>query len=321
MRIRWQRIPYWTILLPTMRRKLGKRLKASTKRRREVSSEAESIGEAPVDNSLQFLRADTVLLDPGEFQYEYGLIYSKFDFDFPIVLGGPTVANADFHIREMRVPLEVRYGLARRVQLFVNVPFGWSNTELNFPGFEDFENDGGLGDIVFGGSFLLRDNDPCNKPDAILTLSSVAPTGNEPFTPAGVSPSSPSLGSGVWSMAANLLFIQNYDPVVVFYGFGTRHSFEGELDNRDFKPGGEYNYQFGVGFAVNRHITFSTRFNGAYVSDVRLDGDRVPGTTQEPILLSLAMTVSKNKKLIEPFVDFGLTDDATDVRFGITWTH
>ena len=287
-------------------------------------AEAESLGEAPVDNSLQFLRADTVLLDPGEFQYEYGLIYSKFDLTLPVILsggGGTTVELADFHIRELRVPLEIRYGLARRVQLFVNVPFGWSNTEFSFPGFEDFENDGGLGDIVFGSSILLRDNDPCNKPDAILTLSSVAPTGNEPFTPSGFSPSSPSLGSGVWSLAANLLFIQNYDPVVVFYGFGTRQSFEGELDNREFQPGGEYNYQFGVGFAVNRSITFSTRFNGAYVSDTRFDGQRLPGTTQEPMILSMAMTVSKNKKLIEPFVDFGLTDASTDARFGITWTH
>lgn len=287
-------------------------------------AEAESLGEAPVDNSLQFLRADTVLLDPGEFQYEYGLIYSKFDLSLPIVvstISGNVVELADFHIRELQVPLEIRYGLARRVQVFVNVPFGWANTEFSFPGFEDFENDGGLGDIIFGSSLLLRDNDPCGKPDAILTLSCVAPTGNEPFTPAGISPSSPTLGNGVWSLAANMLFIQNYDPVVVFYGFGTRQSFEGELDNRDFQPGGEYNYQFGVGFAVNRHITFSTRFNGAYVSDTDLDGVRLPGTTLEPMVLSLAMTVSKNKKLIEPFVDFGLTDDSTDARFGITWTH
>jgi hypothetical protein len=37
--------------------------------------------------------------------------------------------------------------------------------------------------------------------------------------------------------------------------------------------------------------------------------------------LTLAMTVAKCKKLVEPFIDFGLTDDAVDARFGITWTR
>ena len=287
-------------------------------------AEAESLGEAPVDNSLQFLRADTVLLKPGQFQFDYGFTYSKFDTVLPVIVtSGPTssVELADFHIRELRVPLEIRYGLARRVQVFVNVPFGWVNTEFSIPGFEDFENDGGLGDIVFGSSILLRDNDPCNKPDTILTLSAVAPTGDEPFTPAGLSPSSPTLGGGTWSLGANMLFIQNYDPVVVFYGFGTRQHFEGEINGQDFLPGGEYNYQFGVGFGINRHVTFSTRFNGAYVTEADLNGQRVRGTIQEPMVLSMAMTVAKNKKLVEPFIDFGLTDDATDARFGITWTR
>lgn len=288
-------------------------------------AEAEKIGEEPPeDNSLQFLRADTVLLKPGEFQFDYGFNYTKFDTDFPLLIsagmGLVTVADAEFRIREFEVPLEVRYGLARRVQLFLNVPFGWANTELTLPGYEEFENDGGIGDVSFGGTFLLREH-CADKPDAILTLAATAPTGNDPFSPGGLSPSAPSLGGGSWSLASNLLFIQNYDPVVVFYGFGTRQYFLTDIAGVNFRPGGEYNYQMGVGFAVNSNITFSTRFNGAYVTEARLAGERIIGTIQEPMTLTLAMTVAKCKKLVEPFIDFGLTDDAVDARFGITWTR
>lgn len=286
-------------------------------------AEAETLGREPVDNSLQFLRADTVLLKPGEFQYDYGMTYSKFDLTLPVLVStgaGTVVEHAEFRIREMRVPLEVRYGLARRIQLFLHVPFGWANTELSFPGFDTFENDGGIGDIVFGGTFLLREGDR-EKPDAILTFSTVAPTGNDPFSPAGLSPSSPTLGGGTWSIGSNLLLVRSYDPVVVFYGFGTRQHFLSKFEGVSFRPGGEYNYQFGIGFGVNDRVTLSTRFNGAYVSETHLAGRRIRGSIQEPMTLGLAMTVSKSKKLVEPFVDFGLTDDATDARFGITWTH
>ena len=287
-------------------------------------AQAETLGREPEDNILQFLRADTVLLKPGQFQYDYGMTYSKFDLTLPVLVStGPstvTVEHAEFRIREMKIPLEVRYGLARRIQLFLNVPFGWANTELTFPGFEEFENGGGLGDIIFGGSFLLREGDR-EKPDTILSLASVAPTGKDPFTPTGLSPTSPTLGGGTWSIASNLLFIRSYDPVVVFYGVGTRQHFLSKFEGVSFRPGGEYNYQFGIGFAVNNRVTFSTRFNGAYVSEIRLAGQRVQGTIQEPMTLGLAMTVSKDKKLVEPFIDFGLTDDASDARFGITWTR
>lgn len=287
-------------------------------------AEAEKIGEEPPEsNTLQFLRADTVLLDPGQFQFDYGFSYLKFDTEFPIFVDtgmGVAVTDAEFHIREFQIPFEIRYGLARRVQLFVNMPFGWANTELTFPSYEEFENDGGLGDVTFGSTILLREHDQC-KPDAILTLSSTAPTGNDPFSPSGSSPSAPSLGSGAWSLAANMLFIQNYDPVVVFYGFGTRQYFDTEIAGVDFSPGGEYNYQMGVGFAVNSTVTFSTRFNGAYITEAELANQRIKGSIQEPMTVTLAMTMAKCQKLIEPFVDFGITDDATDARIGITWTR
>ncbi len=287
--------------------------------------EAETLGREPVDNSLQFLRADTVLLKPGKSQYDWGLTYSLFDQIVPVIVPtSPTTVSfelARFRRRAMVVPFEVRYGLARRIQLFLNVPVGWSNTEFTFSSFERFGNDGGVGDITFGGSFVLRQGDR-EKADAILTLATTAPSGQDPFAPSGASPLAPALGGGTWSMASSLLFVRNYDPIVVFYGVGTRQHFLRTVNGQKYRAGGEYNYQMGVGFAVNEKVTFSTRFNGAYISEARLNSQRLRGSVREPMVVGLAVTIVKpHNRLIEPFVDFGLTEDSNSARFGITWTR
>jgi hypothetical protein len=286
-----------------------------------IIADAETLGSEPEDNySLQFLRADTVLLKPGEMQFDYGVTYTLADTIIPAVNGSSELEHARFRQRELLTPLEIRYGFTRRVQLFVNVPFGWSNIELALSDFELFENDGGLGDIVFGSTFLLREgNNECS--DIVLTLAASAPTGLDPLVVPAGQPGVPSLGNGTWSMSANLLHIRTYDPMVVFYGFGTRQHFTRDLSGHSFRPGQEYNYQMGIGFAVNSKMTLSTRFSGAYVTEPRLDGQRFLGTIREPMSISMAVTIAQRKGLIEPFVDFGLTDESIQTRFGVVWTR
>ena len=55
-----------------------------------------------------------------------------------------------FLVRELTVPMEYRVGLHKRVQGFINMPVGWSNTQINVANQEDFRNDGGIGDLIFG---------------------------------------------------------------------------------------------------------------------------------------------------------------------------
>ena len=286
-----------------------------------VIAEAETLGSEPEDNySLQFLRADTVLLEPGEMQFDYGVTYTLADTTIPVVNGSSQLEHARFRQREFLTPLEIRYGFTRRTQLFVNVPFGWSNIEFAFSDFELFENDGGLGDVVFGSTFLLREGNECCS-DVVLTLAASAPTGLDPLVVPTGQPGVPSLGNGTWSMSANLLHVRNYDPLVVFYGFGTRQHFTRDLSGHSFRPGQEYNYQMGVGFAVNSKVTLSTRFNGVYITEPRLDGQRFLGTIREPMTIGLAATIAQCNGLVEPFVDFGLTDETIEARFGIVWTR
>lgn len=284
-------------------------------------AEAEALGSEPEDNfSLQFLRADTVLLSPGEMQFDYGFTYQLLDIDIPVVNSSSFVELARFRQRELLTPLEVRYGFTRKLQLFANAPFGWSNVELNWSEAENFENDGGFGDLTFGGSFLVRQGNHCCS-DIIWTNACTAPTGLDPFAPITGIPNAPSLGNGTWSLSSNLLFIRTYDPLVVFYGFGTRQHFDRDVNGQRFEAGQEYNYQMGVGFAVNSKVTFSTRFNGAYVTESRFDGNRILGSIQEPMVVQFALTIAQCKGLVEPFIDFGLTDESIESRFGVIWTR
>jgi hypothetical protein len=288
---------------------------------------SETLGNAPEDNTLAFLRTQTVLLAPGKHQFDIGIEYTITENDFPILReadgGGVFVDNVEFKARELAVPMELRYGLLPRLQGFLQVPVGWSNVQAAFDNYDEYENDGGLGDIGFGLTAQLRDAFK-DCPYIIGTLAGLAPTGGDPFGVVGqITPNAPSLGNGFWAISGNLLWVQTrYDPVVVYYGLGARYQFEREYFDIEFQPGMEYNYTLGAGFAVNERCTLSTQFFGAFIEELKANGERVEGTIQEPLNLRVAATLAKPcNRLVEPFCTFGLTDDAISSNIGITWTY
>lgn len=302
--------------------------KSKKKDERDTLVGARSIGTAPQDTSLDFLRTQTVLLEPGKRQFDIGFQYVLTENDFPILLtdgGGNAIGvdNVEFKGRELTVPMELRVGLLRRLQGFVQVPVGWANVQAAINNLDEFDNDGGVGDVGFGLTSQLRDAyQDC--PYLIGTVAGLAPTGGDPFGVVGaISPNAPSLGNGFWAISGNLLWVQTrYDPVVVFYGFGARYQFEREFLGIEFQPGMEYNYTLGAGFAVNERVTLSTQFFGAYIEELKANGERVEGTIQEPMTIRMAVTMAKPcNRIVEPFVAFGLTDDSISSNFGITWTY
>lgn len=288
-------------------------------------SGAEKLGKEPEDNTLVFLRAETVLLKPGQSQFDIGMTYLITSNQFPILLvDNQSVVGVDevnFRSRQLVVPMEYRTGLLKRVQGFLGAPVGWANTQLEYNNQEGYFNDGGLGDVYFGLTAQLIDATP-DHPYMIGTLSATAPTGSDPFTGvAAFASSAPALGQGFWSIQGQMLFIQEYDPCVVFYGGGVEGFFPHEYIGREFQRGMEYSYLFGIGFAVNERITLSSRFRGSYIDDLEVDGNRILGSNIEPMTLRFAATISKPcKRLVEPFVEFGLTEEAVNSYFGITWT-
>ena len=129
------------------------------------------------------------------------------------------------------------------------------------------------------------------------------------------------LGQGFWAFSGQLLFINRYDPIIVFYGFGYRHLFEREFDNVQFQPGEQITYQMGVGFSANDRVTLSTAFQGFYVTNSAANGTTIDGSNIEPLSVRFAATIVRNCRILEPFIQIGLTPSAPAANLGIvvTW--
>lgn len=276
------------------------------------------LGEAPEDTSQLFLRQATVLLAPGEIQFDHGLTYSLLDAVTPVVLSNGSLATERYRSRQWLVPLGFRFGIKDKVQGFVDIPFGYAHVERADREEDEFAHVFGVGDVAAGMSMLLkREKDSC--PDVIGTFGVSIPTGDNPF---GVGANDPSLGTGFWGISANLNAVKSYDPVVLFGGVGYSHFFNQEFLGNDYQLGESFFYSFGMGMAINDDITLSTSLAGAYQFDTKVDGIRVPRTSSEPISLRLAITGTMFKcHVVEPFVRFGLTDDAAEANFGIIITR
>ncbi len=281
-------------------------------------------GRQPESTKLQFLRTQDVLLAQGAWQFDTGFAYTHFDNDLPVgVIDNNTndlagVVEGHLRRRILYTPLAVRYGLTRNVQFFAVLPSGFSDTQLSTFGTSQTTNVSSIGDLTSGVSVhLLKGED--QLPDVIGTFGFTAPTGKFSAPIFGVVPGS-NLGQGFWALSGQLLFIHTYDPIIVFYGGGYRHLFERTFQGFVFTPGEQINYQFGVGFAVNDRITLSTAFQGFYLTTNSLDHVTTRGTNLEPLSLRFAATIARNCRILEPFVQIGLTDSAPNANVGITVT-
>ena len=292
----------------------------------------QTLGEAPEPVEPQFLRQETILLEPGERQIEVTLQYLNHSSDSTLAeLQGGILSIGEVRRRQrlLLVPIECRMGITPQSQGFINVPFGWSSSEFVFNGRDEFSNTGGLGDISAGLTEILVEGSNV-LPDILVSYSFSAPTGDSDFATSLSAPGS-SLGEGFWSLTGAFTCLQTFDPVVVFYGGGYRHRFEHTFDNDiSVEPGAQVFYRFGIGFAINPNVTISGSFTGFYTEESTVNGVRLVGDIQEPMQIRLAATITDDKKskdkssdktIFEPFVAFGLTESAADAVIGISRTQ
>lgn len=301
----------------------------------EVGSDT-TFGPEPEEPARQrtqvqtFLRSESVLLRPGEWQFDYGLVYSYSHATNVVAVtdGGGNiigVANGRFRRRVLYSPFELRYGVADRVQAFVNLPVGWANSEFSFTGFDQFDDRFGIGDTSFGFSYLLKKSECggccCCSPDVVVTFAATAPTSDVDMALV-VGPPDASLGQGYWALGANILFTQRCDPLLFFWGAGYRHLFERSFDGVRSQPGEQISYYFGAAFSVNECVTLTTSFLGMYISEQSLNGFSIDGTIQEPMRLRFSALLARGgNRLMEPFAEIGMTETAPNARIGIVWTH
>ena len=280
----------------------------------------EPLGRSPEDTSQLFLRTATVLLQPGDVDFDFGLRYTWSEaLRTTIAPGIPTVIGLErVRNRELVVPFGLRFGLTRRIQGFVNAPAGFASGQIANDAFDEFADHFGIGDVTFGVTGLLRERYG-RQPDVTATVSCTAPTGKHPFER---SPVVAYLGSGFWAINADVGWIKSLDPAVIFTSLGYSHRFGRDFVGSHFQPGEEIRYAMGMGFAINDYLTLSTTFLGSYRLRMQFDGDPIPGSNVEPLAMRLALTTTVSScAILEPFMAFGLTPDAPAAGCGIIFTR
>jgi hypothetical protein len=284
----------------------------------------EKLGDAPPANTLQFLRTQAVLLKQGQCQFDWGLSYSVLDFRFantqPGAGGGSVLVNDVERLRLLTIPLAFRYGVTDDLQAYFNLPVGYSSDELASSNESSTTQFGGLGDLSGGFSYHLCKScgDPYS-PDVIATIGFVAPTGPATFSTSLVASNSV-LGQGFWQLTTNVLAIHTFDPCVFYYGGGYVHRFEADISNIQVQAGEEFDYLFGVGFAVNPWVTISGTMLGAYISRYSANDAIIPGSDQDIMRFRLGVTIVKGTHICEPFAEIGMTQDSPS-RVGVVFTY
>lgn len=276
----------------------------------------------PPAERQQFLRTQSPLLKRGKYQFDIGLAYTLFEYNFPAIDSSSALVRADLRRHTLICPFAIRYGWSDKTQLFANVPVGWRGTEvasspLTTPApFNDMGAYGGVGDITLGATHLLRKGYK-TLPDVVFTLSGGLPTGEKSLLS---NATTGGLGTGYGSLGGQLIMIHTYDPFVFYWGGGCNFYFEGNIDGTPVKLGDQYLFQVGTGFAINDRVTISSGLIGGYVGKTTVNNNIIQNTQQEPFRFRSAVTLQRCKKIIEPFVEIGLTTTSPTVRTGATWT-
>jgi hypothetical protein len=292
-----------------------------------------AIGVPPPRPQPQFLRDTSVLLDPGEYQFEYGLSYTTNSQTTAIGLNlnsNTVVTSLRTLTRTATVPIELRFGCRNDTQTFVSLPLGYNLQQISIANTADSSDGIGIGDFSFGCTRVLRKPQP-EKFTILGSLTASAPTGLAQLSNIQQVPGV-ALGSGYWTLSSGMVFVRTIDPIAAYVGLNYTNTFETMLENLDLQPGNIFSYRFGIGYAINSRVTISSSFNGAYVSELEVGGRRIPGSAREPLTVRLAATIlskgpslvgsSKGKrKTTEPFITMGVTDAAPDTSFGVKWTY
>jgi len=249
------------------------------------------------------LRDQAVLFRQGELEFEVGALYASDRRSDVRVRGGfiPAVES-----RTAGLTFTGRYGITSRLLFNITAPYP-VYTERKLVGFPNSarDDDLGLGDASAGLSYQLLVERGA-RPAVALNLDAKSDTGK------GL------LGSGDWSVSGGSTLVKTIDPVVFFGGLGYTKTFEQNgIDNGD-----EISYLSGIAFSLNDRVSISAQVNGATVKATEINSEEVDDSSLDILSLQLGTTaLVGNSLFIEPLVNIGLTDDASDAAVGLNFVY
>jgi hypothetical protein len=262
----------------------------------------------------QFLRAQKLLFKPGEVQLELGASYvhdtrtSQVSPVFPVFIS--RFANAN---------LLIRYGLAEDLEFNLAVPLIYTEREIDIRPFNVL----GLGSTGF--SFIREANVGLGDIKWALRYAAIHEEGAIPEVTLNVNAKSDTgdfdraLGTGDWNVGAGVSLVKTIDPAVLFGSLGYTWTLGTlELEQGDIDFGDQILYSIGMGFSLNDRVSVSMDMAGAAIRRSEVNGTEISGSGQDINSLQFTTTVQLAKRMyLEPFVGFGLTDEASDFLVGV----
>lgn len=278
-------------------------------------------------------RQGGVLVPAGQLVVEPGFQYTNQASNFlniqgfrpvpPIVIG--TIESAAIDRNFYTAQLDARYGLHRRVELELSVPWGVRTErfeeDLGGPN-EDVlrQSSSGIGDVQFGAfTQLLYQREWW--PDTVLNLLVQTPTGEDPFE---VDEGDLPLGSGTWGMSAGLTFVRTLDPAVLFgnirYQWNLENDFQNDTFDGEVDFGDVWEYSGGVAFSLNERFAYSVSVQQSIIGRTEVEGIKIQGSD-----LNVARVFLGGSYRMSPIitanlaVGIGLTEDAPDYSIELSF--
>jgi hypothetical protein len=248
-----------------------------------------------------FIRGEKVVLPKGKLETEVNVTY--YDNSQIGLLGSRD--------RTLTFPLTARYGITNRLLGVVTVPFAIGWREVPGETKTATHQTGGLADLSFGLQYQIL-TERAVRPDLMFFLLASSDTGKGGYQlPTTQTP----LGTGFWQINPGFSLVKTVDPVVLFGSLSYTHFFE----KSGFQPGEAVNPVLGTGFAVNDEIALSFKLAGSFITRAKYRGQEF-GRVLSPF--SFYFTLDKyvtNTSYLEPSVGIGLTADAPDFSFGLSY--
>jgi uncharacterized coiled-coil protein SlyX len=330
-----------------------------------AASPSISVGEPPRDSDRAPTVAvldqqGTVITRKGELIGELGIDYTRSDRNRAIFRGitfPQAVLIGIFDINENRQDIlsasaGVRYGLTKRLELGVRVPFLYrADTLITAPIGGSTNNDdartinnstkgSGIGDIELTARYQLNDGGR-NRPFLIANLQATVPTGRDAFSVnrvGGVATQS-ATGAGFWGITPGLTAILPSEPAVLFGTVGYTFNLARNVDTRlppvqidRLDPGDQISLAAGIGFSFNERTSVNLGYSHGWVLGTRTvlrTVDETTGAISSPpatltsrdlqigrLLLGVSHRFSRRLQ-VNWSIDAGLTEDAPDVRLAL----
>jgi len=271
-----------------------------------------SIGrDAEKSPPLEFLTGSTVLLAPGQYQFEMGMDYRQNREFYPIPNDGYFEYHS-FSARMLRFDSTLRAGISGGFETFISLPFTYTYIEqVSSNAWVRDTYEWNIADVSAGVQYQLIEESNL-YPAISASLSVSAPTGEKRyyvFEEDWLDPLNNS--SGHWVISPGLSFSRTTDPAIIYGGINYSYSVKDNIDGYMIEPGWGASIYYGVGFALNDSLSLGSRFVYSYSSTMNVDEVKINGSDKDAMDVAFSASYRFSEDwVITPQLVLSLNDDA-----------